>query len=58
MDEHRLLRNKVSTMIDTAKKEAYQTKLRKEKMTPGLFGNYLSNLERTKKDLQKLIILK
>ena len=45
-------------MIDTAKKEAYQTKLRKEKMTHALFGNCLSNLECTKKDLQKLIILK
>ena len=31
MDEYRLLRNKVSTMIDTAKKEAYQTKIEEGK---------------------------
>ena len=31
MDEYRLLRNKVSTMIDTAKKEAYQTKVEEGK---------------------------
>ena len=34
MDEYRLLRNKVSTMIDTAKKEAYQTKVEEGKDDP------------------------
>ena len=33
-------------------------KMWNEKITHGLFGNYLSNLECKKKDLQKLIILK
>ena len=34
MDEYRILRNKVSTMIDTAKKEAYQTKIEEGKDDP------------------------
>ena len=34
MDEYRLLRNKVSTMIDTVKKEAYQTKIEEGKDDP------------------------
>ena len=34
MDEYRLLRNKVSTMIDTVKKEAYQTKIEEGKDNP------------------------
>ena len=34
MDEHRLLRNRVSKMIDSAKNETYQMKIEEDKNDP------------------------
>ena len=58
MDEYRLLRNKVSTMIDTARKEAYQTKVEEGKDDPRSIWKLFKQFRLHKKDLQKLIILK
>ena len=58
MDEYRLLRNRVSTMIDLVKKKHIKKKLWKGKMTHVLFGDNLSNLARLKRVLRKLTTLK
>ena len=44
IDEYRILRNKVSTMIKRLKRKHIKQKLRKGKMILVRFGNYLSNL--------------
>ena len=54
MDEYRLLRNKVSSMIDTAKKEAYQTKVEKGKDDPRSIWKLFKQFGMSKKGTTKV----
>ena len=49
MDEYRLLRNRVSTMIDLAKKETYQTKVEEGKDDPRSIWKLFKQFGTTKK---------
>ena len=53
MDEYRYLRNRVSTMIDTAKKDAYQTKLEEGKDDPRSIWKLFKQFGIGKRDLLK-----
>ena len=54
MDEYRLLRNRVSTMIDLAKKETYQTKVEEGKDDPRSIWKLFKQFGTTKKGTSKV----
>ena len=54
MDEYRLFRNKVSTMIDTAKKEAYQLKVEEGKDDPRSIWKLFKQFGMSKKGTTKV----
>lgn len=44
-DQYKILRNKVSTLINNSKQNMYQVQIEEGKENPRTCGNYLENLE-------------